>query len=501
MAKQDLTPALIMNSERPASNPSRRSVFAKKSIQPALLTGLLGVGFLILAASEIDYLVNTLLLFAGISVAGLWLSNKTVRRLDDPKLAVLGFFWFLKVFATLFLLYAGWMPQLEPSASSFWGYDPQRYYQYSWVLVQQDWNPVGIEQNYQGIMYYYGAMFAVFGRNPLIPALINAFVTLLGTLFLIRSAYQFMPNRTTRDWRIAYLLLIPEMLWYDVMTSRETLMAILIIVVCLAAGRHLVASGRTSLRTTGLLVVGSLAAIIAVRTTMVIPVLIATVIMAIFLRSRNAMGPFIKFMLIALGVAALMAGPLIQQMSGGYNIDYLATLNRIQGVEGIGVEDLWESKSIGRLLLPSGILQSVLFTPPRMILYLAAPLPVVDVHLVDLLSGSWYAWQQLMTLPTSVLMLLAFPYVLAGSAVAWRLRKTCSALLIIPIVFWINFIAIVGGNSFIHQRYRLMATLLFFACAWIGYTRCSPKMVRNWAVPWFGLLGVGALFYYLYKIF
>jgi len=469
-------------------------------MQAALLAGLFAVGYLIVGASEVDYLLNTLLLLTAISVAGLWLSNQTAHRLGDRKLKVLGSFWLIKVFATLLLLYLGWMPQLDPSASSSWGYDPQRYYQYSWDLVQQGWNPVGLEQNYQGIMYYYGAVFAVLGRNPVIPALINAFVTLLGTLFLIRCAYQFMPNRTPADWRIAYLLLIPEVLWYDVMTSRETLMAILIIVATLAAGRYLVGAGRSSLKTTVILVAGSLAAILAVRTTMVLPVLVAIVAMSMLLRSRRAMGPFVKFALIALGVAGLMAGPMVQQIAGGYDIDYLATFDRIQGGDGIRAGDEWESKSIGLLLMPSGALQSIAFTPPRMILYMAAPLPRIEVSLVDLLSGSWSEWQRLMTLLTSLMMLLAFPYVLAGTALAWRLRRTYAALPIIPIAFWANFISIAGGNSIIHERYRLMATLLLFACAWIGYTRCPPKMVRRWAVPWFGLLGAGAIFYFVYKL-
>jgi hypothetical protein len=469
-------------------------------MQAALLFGLLGLSFLIVGASEVNYLLNTLLLLIAISVAGIWLSNQTAHRLGDRKLKVLGSFWLIKVIATLLLLYLGWMPQLDPTASSSWGYDPQRYYQYSWDLVQQGWNPVGLEQNYQGIMYYYGAVFAVLGRNPVIPALINAFVTLFGTLFLIRCGYQFMPNRTPADWRIAYLLLIPEVLWYDVMTSRETLMAIMIIVVTLAAGRYLVGAGRASLKTTLILVVGSLAAILALRTTMVIPVLVAIVTMSMLLRSRNAMGPFVKAALIALVAAGLMAGPMVQQITGGYDIDYSATLDRIQGGQGIRGDDEWKSRSIGLLLMPSGVLQSVAFTPPRMILYMATPLPRIEVSLLDLLSGSWSAWQRLMTLPTSLMMLLAFPYVLAGTTMAWRLRKIYPALLIIPIAFWANFIAIAGGNTIIHERYRLMATLLLFACAWIGYTRCPPKMVRRWAVQWFGLLGAGAIFFFVYKL-
>jgi hypothetical protein len=468
-------------------------------MQAALLPGLFVIGFVLVGTSVEEFLINTLLLLVVLSIVGLWLSNRTAHRLGDRKLKILGSFWLVKVLATLTLLYAGWIPQLDPSTSSSWGYDPQRYYQYSWDLVLQSWNPVGLEQNFQGIIYYYGAIFAILGRNPVIPALVNAFVTLLGTLFLIRCAYQSMPNRTTADWRIAYLVLIPEVLWYDVMTSRESLMAVLLIISTIASGQYLVGVGRISMKTTVILVSGALVAILAVRTTMVLPVLGATVIMAMLFRSRGPMGPFIKFAPLLLGIAALMAGPVIQKITGGYDLDYIVILERIQGGEEIRAEDEWKSNSIGLLLMPSGLLQSVAFIPPRMVLYLVAPLPIIDISAAELATGSWGAWQRLMTLLTSVMMLAGFPYVLAGSALSWRLRETYPALLIIPIAFWVNFVAVVGGNTIIHERYRLMATLLLFATAWIGYTRCSPNMIRSWLVSWLGLLGAGAIFYIIYK--
>ena len=59
--------------------------------------------------------------------------------------------------------------------------------------------------------------------------------------------------------------------------------------------------------------------------------------------------------------------------------------------------------------------------------------------------------------------------------------------------------AVSGGNIIIHERYRVMFTSLLFACMWFGYTRCSRREVKRWALPWFGLLAAGAFFYVGYK--
>ena len=187
MSNLDLTPELAKLPERV----SKSSIFLSKAfltrVQVILLMGLINMIFLIMINNELEHSFNTLLLLVFITIFGIWSCNRTANLLDDRKLKILGSFWLIKVIATLFLLFVGWMPQLDPS-SPLWGYDPQRYYQYGWDLVQRGWDPIGLEQNYQGVIFYYGAIFSIFGHNPVIPAFINAFITLLGTLFLIRCA-------------------------------------------------------------------------------------------------------------------------------------------------------------------------------------------------------------------------------------------------------------------------------------------------------------------------
>lgn len=442
-------------------------------------------------------LLNTLLLFVTLTFSGLWLCHHTKVNLGDPKLKILNTFWLLKVVITLFLLYIGWIPQLDPSSVS-WGYDPQRFYIDAWDLVNNGWNPLA-GSNYQGVIFYYGAIFYLLGHNPVIPALINAFVTLLCTLFLIRFIYSALPNRTAKDWTISGLLLVPEVLWYDVMTARETLMASLIIFAVLGVGRYLVGTKNVGLTKTIILSGTAFFAILFVRTSMAIPVVASVLVIMLFLRSKHNIGSLKKVFLIVLTIAGMLAGPYLQNLAGGSKVDYLLALNRVQSFSGDVAPLSWSKNSIGSLLIPKNSLQDLFYLPPRMVLYLAAPLPNIAVSLNGLINSSWVAWQHFMTLSTSLLMMLGFPFVLAGVQQAWRFRKRQPAPMILYITFWIIFMAVAGGNFIIHQRYRIMFSLLFFCCVWYGYTRSKKSQVIDWLFFWFVMLFILFSIFSIYK--
>jgi hypothetical protein len=483
---------------RPAS--LQRPSFWLNSLQAALLAVLLGIGIPLLSVTVSVELFNTLLIFFTVTGLGIWFCHRTRVGLADPKLKILITFWLLKVIITLFLLYAGWIPMLDPSSVN-WGYDPQRYFQDAWGLIENGWVPIG-GLNYQGIIYYYGAIFYLFGHNPVIPALINAFVTLLVTLFLIRSVYSFVPERTSKDWKIAGLLLVPEILWYDVMTARETLMATLIIISALSVGRYVVGIKNISLGKTLLLSGTALFGILAVRTSMAIPVIASIGAMVLLLRSKLNIGALKKVLMLGFAIAGMLAGPLIQNLAGGSDVDYFKALVTAQSFENNVASSMdmqWSENSIGLLIKPNNALEAILYLPPRMVLYLAAPLPKIAVSVSELIGGNWYEWQNLMTIPTSAMMLLGLPFAMAGAEHAWRLRRHQPAPMVLHITFWITFMAVAGGNIIIHERYRIMFTLLLFACIWLGYTRCTRSEIKRWAMPWFGLLAAGAVFYLGYK--
>lgn len=450
--------------------------------------------FILTIESEI---LNTIIIFLSVTFTGFFLCRRMVFLTGDLKLNILSNFWLIKIAVTLLLLYMGWIPGLSPESPN-WGYDPQRYYMYAQSLIESNWIPTyGI--NYHGIVFYYAFIFFLFGINPVIPALINIFITLLGTLYLINISYRLKLNKINSNWVFSFLLLIPEFLWYDVMTARETLMAIMIIFSTIPMGEYIANVNSFSLIKTLALFLFCSAVILMVRTSMVIPVVVSLLAMIFIFKSRYS--ALKKLLTVMICIGATTIGMLIQNYIGGEGTNLLSLLESLQSFEGnIASQMDWGSNSIGLLIAPNNFWQAILFTPIRMLLYLAAPLPSITISMSELADGGYQAWQNLLVIPTSITMLLGFPYVLAGTALAWRSRKSYSEALIIPTIFWITFITVAGGNIIIHERYRVMFTLLLFFTMLFGFTGCSRINIRFWALGWYGLLVLAILFYLLYKI-
>lgn len=483
--------------------------FSKKGV-PALPIGqlllflvLIGLcGPLILATIEQASFI-TFCLFISASVVGLVLCRNMQIKLNDPALKVLGYFWLIKLVLLFFLLYVGWMPQLDP-ASANWGYDPQRFYVQAKELIDNNWLPDFLSLNYVGILYYYGAIYYLIGFNPVIPALINAFVTLIASLYLIQVGYEIKAQRGSKDWTLAFALLLPELLWFDVMTSRETLMAALLMFAMLTAGRYFARISRISLFEVFSIISLSVLAIVAVRTSMLVPVFIAIGLMVILIKNpKNPMNTQ-RTIIVTSVVAMLIIMPLLTKFFIGYNFNFVEALQTAFSAKdnvalGPDLSLGWSENSIGRLLMPEGIFQSVLFLPPRMVLYLLAPLPKIWIPVNDLIDGNFEAWQNLMTLFSSLINVVAIPYATASLIHSIKTRMTNSATLIFHISYWITFIAIAGGNLIVHERYRIMASLLLWGCAWLGWTNCPKKIINKMSFLWYGLLVLGSIFYLLFK--
>lgn len=445
---------------------------------------------------------STVLVLGLVSSVGLWLCWKAERGLRDTRLRVLGYFWLIKLGMTLFLLYVGWIPELDPWSSDAWGYDPQRYYVQAQELIEAGWSPDFLSLNYIGILYYYGALMYILGRNPVIPALANALVTLLATLYLVKTSYEIKPDRSPHDWTLAYALLLPELLWFDVMTSRETLLAALLLCVMLTIGRYFAKTAPLSIPRVVMVSGLCLLAITAFRPVMIVPVFASLVLMVVLVGAKS--GPqLVGGSMLVLAVAGLLVvAPLATVYLGGYEFDWyeVARARSFSSENFAGSSDVnWSDRSIGMLLLPEGPLQAMLFLPLRMILYLVAPLPNVMIEPTDLLAGSWWAWQKLLLLLSAILNVLAIPYAAASLTDTVKKRTTQPGRLVFHVPYWITFASIAGGNLIIHERYRVMATLLMWGCAWLGARTCRTGLTRSYKLFWYGGLVLGMLLYVGYK--
>jgi hypothetical protein len=469
--------------------------------QLVLLLMVLGFGLPLISVTVTDGALSAVALLCFVSIAGFLLCRNVRLRLRDPSLKVLGYLWLIKIAVTLFLLYAGWIPQLDPGSVA-WGYDPQRYYVQAQELIENGWSPEFVSINYAGILYYYALIFYAFGHNPVAPALVNAFLTLVATVYLIKVGYEVKRHREPWDWTLAFALLLPELLWFDVMTSRETFVAAFLLFATLTTGRYLARTANLSLTTVVLGTAFSALAVAAVRASMILPIFISVLLMVLFVRLRRGSRLLQRTMLAFTAGVALIIAPVIVTQVGGYQFDIFNAIQNVISAKGniassSAVE--WQANSIGVLLLPNGFAQAILFLPARMMLYLVAPLPHVFVSLNSLAAGSWEAWQNLSVMLSSVTNVLVFPYAVASLFQSIGRRKENPAPLVLHIPYWATFAAIAGGNLIIQERYRIMATLLLWGCAWLGARTCTRRLIVGSSMVWYGLLTFGALFYLGYK--
>lgn len=446
---------------------------------------------------------NTAILFVFAAALGVYLCQKTAHDLKDHRLVCLSYFWLAKLAVSLFLLYAGWMPMVSPDTPVISGYDPIRYYYYSQELIDSGWRPDSFNLNYMGVLYYYGAIFALFGRNPVTPALINSLLTLFLSLYLVKTAYEIKPERHRNDWLIGLVLLMPELLWYDVITSRETVTSFFLLVPLISAGRYLAKTAAVSLLNVVVALMASTIAIAALRTSMLLPFSLSMLLMLAFLRRRNLRRSGIqRAVLLFLGVAAIVVGPIITRQLGGYEFDlgeiFHVTVSASRNVAA-SADMSWSDQSIGMLLLPEGVAQSILFVFPRMLLYLIAPLPYVFAPFQS--AYGYIDWQSMMTLLSSIVNVFMFPMLIASFYYALRGRLNNSAPLMFHIIFWPSMLAIAGGNLIIHERYRIMATPVLWGAVWLGFQMPYKRWRTRLTIIWYGVLTTASAFYVAYKFY
>jgi hypothetical protein len=128
---------------------------------------------------------------------------------------------------------------------------------------------------------------------------------------------------------------------------------------------------------------------------------------------------------------------------------------------------------------------------------LISPLGVANFDLVELIKGNWASWQFLLMALSAVINLICFPYFLSASAECFksnnpRLSSYCFAT-------WIALIVVAGGNFIVHDRYRVMATLLLFGTYWLGY-QSSLILIKRYQKIWISIVLFLCIFYLLFKL-
>lgn len=426
----------------------------------------------------------TLVLLFAIVAIGLCAVHLTARRTKDPRVAWLGDLFLAKLVVAMFVLFQGWTPQLDRLSESF-GYDPQRYY-----FDAQDWVAAGYALdaipglNYTGIVVYYGAVFTAFGHNPVAPALTNLLLSLLTALLVVRTAHWVTVGEPRALWLVGAFIVLPEILWYDVLTSREIPAMALVTTVTLVGTRPLVGAAATGAATAWAVMVAAVALLTLgiTRTAMVIPAAVSIGLFAL-------RGPVWKrhggktLALAAAGLVGAVAAPVISQRLGSTTFGYDAALRAILDQKAMAlVTYQWTDRSFGQFLIPDTAIGAVLLAPARVLLYLVAPWPAGLVSAADLADGYWDAWQRLAAGTSAIVYVALFPCALASAATLLRDRRWARGL-VFHVPMWVSLIAVAAGNIVISERYRVMVVPLLWACIWLGFAS-PPRMLRRAYVAW-----------------
>jgi len=436
--------------------------------------------------------VRTLLLLAISSVIGIVLINRVSKSLADPRISFLGWVYILKITLVLWLVFQYWAPYLDVTSGT-WGYDPQRFYDGAVSLAQYGFEAApGQSITNVGITYYYGVQMYLFGANPVVVALCNALISLASTLLVITIV-----GRINLDGKVSLLLgaaliLVPETVWYEVMTARAGIVTPALVLTilsfsCLLSGYM----GKGLSRWWLILAIPALLILGITR-----PVILIAAGSSIALISLIVDHPTKKWaitlMLLALTLPIVLMVPWFARQLADSTFAYTDYIVRATGNYG-ELSHLWTESSIGRLLVPSNLLESIVYVPLRAVAHLVAPLPNYYINW----SHSLYI-QSITHLISSVLYVLILPRSLA-SLVLSIFDVRYRAFLMFHIPLWVTLAAVAWGQPYIHERYRLMAVPFLLASCFVG--NIPKRLLLASYVFCYVTFAVAVLGYVIYKLY
>lgn len=459
------------------------------------------VYILFIEVSSYDSKSKTLLLFFIVLFTGNYLIKKYCVLNYGKSMKIFHRLFLIKLILSLFILSYGWIPQLDMLSESY-GYDAQRYYFQGNILAQHNFNPKYLPSiNYNGIIYYWAYFFHLFGHNPLVPLLVNNLTTLIAIIVMVDIFSKLDARYPDRYWMFSLLLFSPEIVWYDVISSRESI--VLSLLVCgIWPYVQLLYSSNYKLKRLNILKVVissiSILLIISIRPPVLITLFSLLMFPQIFLLKKTKYKW--KFNLLLVVVIALLTMYYNNTKKAHRNKDfeYGNVLSEKMGFEEQGSEteslEGWSQNSFGRKLIPKNIVQAIFLAPIRIIVYMIAPLPNIVINFKRLVRGEWGEWQLLFDRLSSLVYLLTIPlYVL------YLIKNIKNKTLTVN--YWVYaflgaILTVVIGNLFIHQRYRVMV-MPYYLVSLLSFDY-SSKFEITIAYRIFGFILVGLFLLYVF---
>ena len=425
---------------------------------------------------------------------------RTARKTRDTRIFNLLHVHAVKLVLMFALLHVGWIPTLDQTLPTY-GYDPQRYYFEAEALRASGFDTSALPSlKYTAILYLYGLLFAVTGHNPFAPALVNHLILLFATLAVIRTAYALKPERWPNDWTLGLVLLIPEMIWYDCLVSRETMAASTVAVAIIGGSAHLLAGIKRDAASVSLWMALPAMAVLGVVRTSALAAVFAAILAIYFLHRMTMKQRLITFIAVGIIGAMLFVAPKILSMIGSYEFTYMQELDPRERARAALDETVYtySENSVGKLLIADTWTGLILRAPFRIMAYIVLPLGSLWVSSEGLAAGEWRDWQLMMMQLSSLIYIFLLPYAMAFAVDILRKRMPRGSN-IFMIAFLVVFAGIAIGNQILHERYRIMSLLLFAACLWFG-RMSGRKTIGMMYMLWFSVLGIGVVSYVTLKL-
>lgn len=335
-------------------------------------------------------------------------------------------------------------------------FDPIRYYYGINTLVRN--GETSAWMNYYGVVYFYAFFMRFLGVNPSVPLYVNVLMTLYATLQLTHFFYK--PERVRLLRYMPLLMLIPEVICYNALSSREIICMTTLTVAIVKFG-IVVKQFNIADCTVG---VAALFLLIFVRPPFGFIAMLCMGVYMLFVSKRKVMSA-----VMCVAMVGVMA--FAQKVSGEIGDNEEVAEHQLDMSRTVEESDATEysNNSVSKMLLPHNSVEFVVFGIIRSFAYVVIT-PAAVTHPIHSFvtsfgknngTGGFCSW-------TSLFMMLCLPSMYWGVR---RYRKLEDREKLILLSAAICFFAVgTFMAAFIHLRYRITYDLLYFAIAFYFLT-------------------------------
>lgn len=377
-------------------------------------------------------------------------------------------FFLISYSVSLVLLYLYWTPYMKESwATNMDTFDPVKYYAIASEIVQGEMSTAIIAYP---VSWIYVVVFSVLGRDPLIPLFLNSIAVLYAVLILAKSI-NCDNNKHVKYFSL--LLLIPEVVYYNMMSAKDTICMICSVIIFVITQRLI--DKKYCISDIFIIIIAFIAMVLA-RTSMSL-VAVLGVIIGLLFSGKLTRKKILLFLFFGCVVGTAMG---ITIGLGAHE----STFNVQEKIEGemsgdMGVANTLEDQSkdsFMKYLVPSNPLEFVFFGIVRSFCYVIIDPGMITNPLAKFtFDGSFKC--PIMPNLTTVLMFISLPVIFVG-LMAWKKKnKEYKALYIQTLIYF--FVVGAFNPLILHIRYRVVYDLLFFTLAIKSYLIIKEKKQRK----------------------